>query len=107
VILKMSKHRNIVQVIHHGCFHSDFVYFIDMELCSLTLQDYINKTATFVQQSPNLLNYPTFVIDNCSIHLQILNVWTIINHIARGLEFIHGEHYAHRDLKPANSIGNS
>jgi serine/threonine protein kinase len=109
VILKicMSEHRNIVQVLHHGWFQLYPDYFIDMELCSLTLYHYINKRATFVQQSPNLLSDPTFVLDNCSTHLHLLNVLTIVDHIAQGLEFIHGEHYAHRDLKPANSMCNT
>jgi serine/threonine protein kinase len=26
-----------------------------------------------------------------------------MDHIAQGLDFIHGEHYTHRDLKPPNS----
>jgi serine/threonine protein kinase len=108
VILKIctSDHQNIVQVLQHGCFRSDFLYFIDMELCGLALDDYIHDRTRFVEQSPNFLNHPTFVSDNCSIHLHLLNVWTIIDHIAQGLEFIHREHYAHRDLKPANSINN-
>jgi serine/threonine protein kinase len=104
VLLKIctSKHPNIVQVLQHGWFHS--YSFIDMELCGLTLDDYINARARLVEQCPSLLNAPTFVQDDCSIHPHLLNVWTIMDHIAEGLEFIHGERYAHRDLKPANSI---
>jgi serine/threonine protein kinase len=78
-----------------------------MELCSLTLHDYIYNRATFVQKSPNLLDLPAFVLDNCSARLNLLNIWTIIHHICQGLGFIHGENYAHRDLKPANSKWNS
>jgi serine/threonine protein kinase len=108
VILKICKsdHQHIVQVLQHGRFQSDSQYFIDMELCGLALDDYINDRARLVVQSPDLLNSNTFtfVQEDCSPRLHLLNVWTIIDHIAQGLEFIHGEHYAHRDLKPANSI---
>jgi serine/threonine protein kinase len=100
----MSEHRNIVQVLQHGWLQSDSYYFIDMELCGLTLGDYINDRATFVQQSPNLLNDPIFVPHDCPTQQHLLNVWTITHHIGQGLEFIHGEQYAHRDLKPDNSI---
>lgn len=98
-----SKHRNIVQVMHHDWFESSFGYFIDMELCDLTLHEYINNRSIFVQQRSDFLNPPIFVSDDCSMHLNLLNIWTIITHIAQGLEFIHRERYSHRDLKPPNS----
>jgi serine/threonine protein kinase len=30
------------------------------------------------------------------------NVWTIMDHITAGVEFLHGRGFAHRDLKPQN-----
>jgi serine/threonine protein kinase len=103
----MSEHRNIVQVMQHDWFLSGSSYFIDMELCSLTLHDYIYNRPLFVQQNPDLTNHPPiFVVDDCSAHLNLLNVWSIISHIAQGLEFIHKEHYTHRDMKPQNGTCN-
>jgi serine/threonine protein kinase len=106
VIVKvcMAEHQNIVQVIQHDWFESSSGYFIDMELCSLTLHDYIHNRAPFIEKNPDLANHgPIFVSDDCSAHLKLLNIWSIINHIAQGLEFIHQEHYTHRDIKPLNS----
>jgi ankyrin repeat protein len=99
----MSQHLNIVQVLQHDWFESNSDYFIDMELCTLTLQDYIHSRKTFIKQDSDLLNdAPIFVLDECSEHLRLLNIWTIISHIAQGLEYIHREHYTHRDIKPLN-----
>jgi serine/threonine protein kinase len=99
-----SKHRNIVQVLRHDWFESTFGYFIDMELCSLTLHNYIYDRATAIEQNSDLSNHaPIFVWDDCSAHLKLLNILTIISHIAQGLDFIHGQHYTHRDIKPLNS----
>lgn len=97
----MSEHWNIVQV--HDWFESNLGYFIDMELCDLTLHDYIHNRGTFVSENSNLLNdAPFFVLEECTAELKLLNVWNIIEHIAQGLEFIHQEHYTHRDIKPLN-----
>jgi serine/threonine protein kinase len=104
----MSEHPNIVQVLQHDWFESNSDYYIDMELCDLTLQDYIHNRASFIGQHPDFSNHaPTFVSDNCSAHLNLLNIWTIIHHVAKGLEFIHQEHYTHRDIKPLNGNCNA
>lgn len=100
----MSEHRYIVQVLQHDWFESDPGYFIDMELCVLTLHNYIYNRAPFIEQNPDLsINAPIFVLDDCSAHMKALNIWTIVNHIAQGLSFIHQENYTHRDIKPPNS----
>jgi serine/threonine protein kinase len=108
VIVKicMSKHRNIVEVLRHGWFESNADGYIDMELCDLTLDNYIHNRASLIGQHFDFSNHaPLVVSDDCSAHLDLLNIWTIINDIAQGLEFIHQQHYTHRDIKPPN--GNS
>ena len=74
-----------------------------MELCVLNLHDYIYRTENYLRHASALLNEPTFVVEDSSMHSKLINIWTIIDHVAQGLEFIHQKHYIHRDLKPRNS----
>jgi serine/threonine protein kinase len=97
-------HGNIVAIQDHGWLKLSPCYFIDMELCDLTLRDYIDyhygsSVATIV--NINDLT-PVFVSKHCSLVARIQNMWTIGTHIARGLEFMHVRSYVHRDLKPSN-----
>lgn len=101
-IICCTGHGNIVQILHHGWFNSGFYYFIDMELCALNLDDYIYRKQEYSHHAPELANEPAFVVENSSAHLKLRNIWTIIDHVALGLEFIHEKHYIHRDLKPMN-----
>ena len=77
---------------------------IDMELCSMSLDEYIFKDRSSVlnniqERSDN----STFVSHDCPISLKTLNTFMIITQICGGLKFIHEKGYTHRDLKPANS----
>lgn len=101
-------HDNIVSILAHGWMPSD-LYFIDMELCDLTLNDYINYLSgesklmvfddrLFVSTSPVLIK------SKSSSEVRLLNLWTTGLHIAQGLEFMHAHGHVHRDLKPGNGI---
>lgn len=105
VIVQMctTGHGNIVQILRHDWFSSGSIYFIDMELCNLNLHDYIYRTQEYSQYASSFSNDSTFVVEDASTHLKLVNIWTIIDHVAQGLEFIHEKHYIHRDLKPVNS----
>ena len=101
--LENGGHQNIVTVTSHGWIR-DF-YFIDMELCDLTLHDYIayldgKLSSPPFEIIPQLA--PVFVEMNCSPILKIQNICTIGTHIAQGLEFMHGKGQVHRDIKPRN-----
>ena len=103
-LLQQSGHRNIVKILNHGRSKFNF-YFIDMELCDLTLSDYIdygrgNKPCPIDSDVIQTLR-PVFVPkDSPSVN----NLWTIGIHIVSGLEFMHSHKYAHRDLKPSNGV---
>lgn len=98
-----NRHPNIVQVLQHDWFVSHSTCFIDMDLCDLTLHDYIKNRAAFVAESPELFDNLAFVEENCSPQLKLRNIWMITLHIANALNFIHKMGYVHRDLKPLNS----
>jgi len=75
-----------------------------MELCSVNLKDYINRGAVLTSDASRFLEEPVFVAGDCSPNLHILNTWTIMSHIARGLQVVHHKGYSHRDLKPENGL---
>ena len=57
-----------------------------MELCVLNLNDYIYRTENYLRHASALLNEPTFVVEDSSMHSKLINIWTIIDHVAQGLE---------------------
>lgn len=77
-----------------------------MELCNLTLHDYIANAYGDVTPAfhPTVPMTTAFVRFGCSILDRGQNIWTIASHIAKGLEFMHDHMYVHRDLKPSNGM---
>jgi serine/threonine protein kinase len=66
------------------------IYFIDMELCDLNLEQY-NKatlTAALVNQEP--------------LRVHEARIWDIMKQVTNGLVFMHSNDEVHRDLKPRN-----
>ena len=107
-IQESGGHENIIGILDHGWLkRSVNVYFIDMELCDFTLDDYIgtviSNESSFDIDGRNSSTF-TLVSKNCSLPEKWLNTWTIGSHIARGLEFMHTRNHVHRDLKPGNSM---
>jgi serine/threonine protein kinase len=95
-------HRNIIYVRSHYLLQNSPYYAIDMELCELTLADYIRgnreqvATVSVLYDSEGNANRDERCIKWHSIS-------TIMQHIFRGLSFIHSCNEIHRDLKPSNS----
>ena len=73
-------HGNIVVVLRHGWLKSSPYYFIDMELCDKSLEQYIQTSK-----------------------VEIDGIWRIMGDITNGVAFIHSHKEVHRDLKPRNS----
>lgn len=104
-LLKTGGHKNVVKILQHGELNlSGDCYFIDMELCHLTLQEYIayRRGNLIVPFDITVPMGPAFVRNDCSVLIKIQNLWTIVSHIANGLEFMHKNKHVHRDLKPSN-----
>jgi hypothetical protein len=95
VLCRLGAHENVVQVYHHGLLWYRDSYFIDMELCNLSLHDYIHQKTPV--QLPESLQ-PFLKGDGSSLP----QIWTIMSQIAKGVEYIHSQHQIHRDIKPSN-----
>ena len=89
-----SKHPNIVQVLSYGRLKADGVfYFIDMELCEISLENYIQG-----ETIDDLINWKTVHIRN-EVHQ---HAYKIMQQILNGIIYIHCLNEVHRDLSPTN-----
>lgn len=88
-----DKHVNIIDVITHGQLRPAY-YFIDMELCDLNLDEYLDGRITGVY---GLLDWAKAKQD----HGKFLIV-AIMQQLLSGLIFIHEHDEVHRDLNPHN-----
>jgi serine/threonine protein kinase len=96
--LAQSSHENIVEILGHGSLGQYTAsYFIDMEYCDITLDDYIYGKETSV----HLLRDYSKAVEDKTLSFYI---FTIMQQIIRGLMFIHDHDKVHRDLKPKNSM---
>jgi serine/threonine protein kinase len=93
-------HRNIVEVLGHFALPNPLYYAIDMELCEITLGDFIEGERNLVQEAwketlegYDCANEPT---------RRWLGISQILLEITKGLSFIHESGYVHRDSKPSN-----
>jgi len=88
-------HKHIVTITEIGDIPQNV--FIDMELCDLTLHDYIYCKK---DRSEDL---PYFVKDQPP-PMKSQQIWNVMLDIAQGVEFLHTKRMVHRDLKPVNGI---
>lgn len=109
-LYRKGGHQHIIEVIKHGWLPGMITkcYFIDMELADLSLAEYI--AYVFHEKSlPSSVWFgakfdPVFSSKHCTEPQRLQTVFTIMFHIAKGVEFIHQTGYVHRDLKPANGM---
>jgi len=86
-------HTNMIQYIDHGAIVPDS-YFIDMELCHINLNQYINGTESI----SGVHGLPAWNKEDPDIFLII----AILQQLLSGLAFMHKEDKVHRDLDPKN-----
>ena len=88
-------HSHIVEVLRLGELMGSPYYFIDMELCAMTLADYIYREAPTGEPTPRFIRDATSTV-------KATQIWNIMKQIASGTAFIHSHGEVHRDLKPTN-----
>jgi len=86
--------KSIVAVLGHGNIPPSY-YFIDMELCDINLESYIQCAETRKRLPP--------LSDSSLQWTKMVQLWDLMEDIASGIAFIHSEKEIHRDLKPRNS----
>lgn len=92
-----GSHQNLISVLEHGRIGNSAFYFIDMELCDINLEEYIQGTKTGIR---GLLDWDK-ALEEGQRHFLIV---AIMQQLLGGLAFIHSHDEVHRDLVPQNSI---
>lgn len=89
-------HGNIISVLDYGWLIAEQFYYIDMNLCDLSLRDFIRGAYKSKLEPRYLSPYSESDVLEC------LYFWSIGKQIVQGLEFIHDAGEVHRDIKPEN-----
>ena len=87
-------HKNVIQYIADGEILSDSIYFIDMELCDINLDEYMNGT----QNISGIHGLPAWNKEDPDLFLIV----AIVQQLLSGLDFMHKKQMVHRDLDPKN-----
>jgi serine/threonine protein kinase len=89
-----ESHLNVIRLLDHGVLVDESVYFIDMELCDISLEQYINGAGA-IMGFHRLQNWKKLEPD-------IFLITAIMQQLLSGLAFIHKSGKVHRDLNPKN-----
>jgi serine/threonine protein kinase len=94
-----TSHPHIVQVIQHGWLENYPYYFLDMPLCALSVQDYLDRRWD-ERFEPLLKRVRVFGESSEVAHMRLS--WELMQQIITGLNYVHSCGVVHRDLKPRN-----
>lgn len=85
---------HLITVYHHDKLLDSPYYFIDMELCDMSLDQYIYEVQ---------LDRDLHFQNSLPVRLDVSDIWKIMRDISDGVAFIHNHMEIHRDIKPTNS----
>lgn len=95
---QLGLHKNIVSVFKYKRDTPHFEAVVDMELCDLTVDNYIQGDWT-----PELeTRVPCFATVSTS-EVTLSHVWDIMEDVTKALVFIHGQGKIHYNIEPSNS----
>ena len=97
-LCRPGMHRNIVSVLDYGKFPHGDVYYIDMELCDITLDYFIAR-----DWPPELRDHIPQSLADPQGSTFFSQWWNIMEDITSGVAYIHFHNEVHRDIKPRNS----
>ena len=94
-----NKHENLVSVYDYDVHTTGLYYKIDMEVCAVTLKDFINDPKSVPRAVRKCCHHcgNNSDLDSHSLRLEIMI------QVSSGVTFIHQHNEVHRDLKPSNS----
>lgn len=95
-----GKAENLIVVFRHDWLENSPYYYIDMELCEASLEDYIDDKEPLTYE---LYDNPRLFKSGFKIR-GIWNTWDIMEQISKGIAFLHAAKLVHRDLKPRNGF---
>ena len=89
----------MVEVLGFGELSSSSHYYIDMELCDMNLETFIQRKWT-----PKMELLLPYITADSGPRVRTVQIWNIMEDTSNGLAYIHGLNEIHRDLKPRNSM---
>lgn len=97
-LCRPGMHKNIVSVFRYGKLRRGDIYYIDMELCDVTLDYYISR-----DWPPELRDQVPPSLSSGQPSTIVSQWWNIMEDITSGVAYIHFHGEIHRDIKPRNS----
>jgi len=92
-----NSHPNIVKVLRSGKLANSSFWFVDMELCHLSLRNFLEK-----QWPRSLENAGGIFARGEDMWATMRAALAVMEDVTKGVSFIRSSNMVHRDIKPEN-----